>query len=405
LWLWRRARKSKEHTSSAWKLSLAGDAELATIDTSDPRSGFFYDDFSDQCSGWEINQSAASAYGYRNEAFFFELEESDQIALSNPGFSLSDVVIDVHTVQTSSAGDNSWGVVCRYLDVDNYYGFEISDDQYFTIYAFLDGEFVSLHKWSQLGSIASGEGANNRLTASCVGDMLTLSLHGQEIASVMDNRLTAGDVGLTASTYDGTGAAVQFDNLRLQRPDYASLPDVLLFDDFGDSTGGLDIEADSESAIGYLEKEYFIDVFIPDLRIWSLVGSDYDDIVVEIDTRADSPTSDNSFGVFCRYRDADNQYGFEIGNDGLHAIYALVDGEYFQLTEWKYSSAINTGEGAENHIRASCIGETLELAVNGVRLADVTDSTFRNGDVALVGATYQSGGSRVIFDNLVLRQP
>ena len=70
-----------------------------------------------------------------------------------------------------------------------------------------------------------------------------------------------------------------------------------------------------------------------------------------------------------------------------------------------FSSAINTGEGAENHIRVSCVGDTLELVVNGVKLAHVTDSTFPNGDVALVGVTYESGGSRVTFDNLVLRQP
>ena len=308
------AMAPRTKVEGTYKLSLTGDAELTTINASDPGLGFFYDDFNDQCSGWEINESPSTAYGYRDESFFFELRDTDLIALSNPGLSLSDVVIDVRTVQISSAGDNSWGVVCRYLDVDNYYGFEISDDQYYTIYAFLNGDYVALHEWTQLNSIASGDGANNRLSASCIGDELSLSLHGQEIASVLDSRLTAGDIGLTASTYDGAGAAIQFDDLRVQTPDYSSLPDVFLFEDFGDPASGWDIESDSESAVGYLENEYFIDVFVPDLWIWSLVGSDYDDIVVEVDTRVDSPTSDNSWGVFCRYSDPNNQYGFEIGN-------------------------------------------------------------------------------------------
>ena len=399
------AMSPRTKVEGTYKLNLTGDAVLTPIGGANPGSGFFYDDFSDQCSGWEINESSTSAYGYRDEAFFFKLSDTNQIALSNPGLNLSDVVIDVNTVQTASAGDNSWGVVCRYLDFDNYYGFEISDDQYFTIYAFLDGDFVSLVEWSELGSIASGDGANNRLSASCVGDRLSLSLHGQEIASVTNSRLTAGDIGLTASTYEGAGAAVQFDDLRVQTPDYAALPDVVLYEDFGDSAGGWDVESDSQSAVGYLDNEYFIDVFAPDLWIWSLAGTDYDDVVVEVDTRIDSPTPDNSWGVFCRYNDADNQYGFEIGNDGLHVIYALVSGEFIQLTDWMFSSAINTGEGAENHIRVSCVGDRLELVVNGVRLAEVTDSTFLNGDVALVGATYGSGGSRVAFDNLILRQP
>jgi hypothetical protein len=399
------AMAPRTKVEGTYKLSLTGDAELVPINASDPGSDFFYDDFSDECSGWEINESPATAYGYRDEAFFFELRETDLIALSNPGLNLSDVEIDVRTVQTSSAGDNSWGVVCRYLDVDNYYGFEISDDQYFTIYAFLNGEYLPLHEWTQLSSIASGDGANNRLSASCVGDTLGISLHGQEITSVTDNRLTAGDIGLTASTYDGAGAAIQFDDLRVLTPDYASLPDVLLFEDFNDPAGGWDIDSSAESAVGYLENEYFIDVFLPDQWIWSLVGSDYDDIVVEVDTRVESPAFDNSWGVFCRYQDANNYYGFEIGNDGLHVIYALADGEFQQLTNWMFSRSINTGIGAENHIRASCVGDTLELVVNGVRLAEVSDSAFRNGDVALLAATYGSGGSRVVFDNLVLRQP
>jgi hypothetical protein len=70
-----------------------------------------------------------------------------------------------------------------------------------------------------------------------------------------------------------------------------------------------------------------------------------------------------------------------------------------------FSTAINTGPGAENHIRVSCVGDALELVVNGVTLAEVRDSTFRSGDVALLGATYGAGGSRVLFDNLILRQP
>ncbi|MFQ5921817.1 MAG: hypothetical protein ACE5M4_03155 [Anaerolineales bacterium] len=399
------AMAPRTKVEATYKLSLAGEAALSPANNPDPGSGIFFDDFSDECSGWEINESAASAYGYRNEALYFDLKDSGQIALSNPGFSLSDVVIDVRTMQAASAGDNSWGVVCRYLDVDNYYGFEISDDQYFTIYAFLEGEFVPLQEWSQLASIATGDGAQNRLSASCVGDTLSLYLHGQEIASVTDGRLTAGDIGLTASTYDGAGARVLFDNLRVETPDYASLPDVLLYEDFGDPGGGWNIESDGERAVGYLEGEYFIDVFMPDLWTWSLVGGDYGDVVVEVDTRIDIPTTDNSWGLFCRYLDADNQYAFEIGNDGLYVIYALVGGDPVQLTDWMFSTAINTGPGAKNHIRVSCVGDELELVVNGVTLATARDSTFQRGDVALVGATYESGGSRVLFDNLVLRQP
>jgi hypothetical protein len=336
-----------------YKLSLTGDAALIQGNNLHPvAEGIFVDDFSDECSGWEINESMSTAYGYRDEAFYFDLDGHDEIALSKAGLSLSDVVLDVSTLQSTSAGDNSWGLVCRYLDVENYYGFEISDDQFFTIYAIHNGEYVVLQDWSHLPSIATGDGAQNRLSASCVGDRLSLSLHGQEIASVRDNRLTAGDIGLTASTYDGAGALILFDNLRVESPDYANLQSVLVFEDFSDPNSGWNVESNGESAVGYVDGEYFIDLAVPNIWEWSLVGGDYGDVVIEVDTHLDTPTSDNSWGVFCRYQDEENQYAFEIGNDGLYLVYALG-----------------------------------------------------SGDVALVGAAYESGGSRVLFDNLVLREP
>ena len=69
-----------------------------------------------------------------------------------------------------------------------------------------------------------------------------------------DSRLTAGDIGLTASTYDGTEATVQFDDFRVQTPDYASLPDVVLYEDFGDPAGGWDVESDSPEC-GWLSRQ------------------------------------------------------------------------------------------------------------------------------------------------------
>ena len=39
------------------------------------------------------------------------------------------------------AGDGDFGVICRYQDIDNFYGLEVSEDGYFSIWKYVDGEF------------------------------------------------------------------------------------------------------------------------------------------------------------------------------------------------------------------------------------------------------------------------
>ena len=129
------------------------------------------------------------------------------------------------------------------------------------------------------------------------------------------------------------------------------------------------------------------------------------DVDLQVDTVLESPTVDNAWGVFCRYRDVDNFYALEIGSDGLFSIYAMVAGQYVSLADFTYSDAIATGEGAENHIGVRCVGQTLSLTINGVLLAEVEDASLSRGDVALTSSTFAVGGSRVTFDNLVVRQP
>jgi hypothetical protein len=49
---------------------------------------------------------------------------------------------------------------------------------------------------------------------------------------------------------------------------------------------------------------------------------------------------------------------------------------------------------ATNQIRASCIGNELSLAVNGIPLINVTDSAFATGDVGLGVSTLAAGNGR-----------
>ena len=398
------AMAPRTKVEASYRLSLAGSASLSARPETAP--GLAYqDDFSDLCSGWGIDETSDYAYGYQDGKFFMDLPVPNVVAVSNAGLSFVDAMIEVDTAQDSTAGDNIWGVICRYLDFDNYYEFDISNDGYFAIFALLDGEFVPLQDWTPTQSIGSGDGATNQLAVSCVGETLSLAVNGVQLASVTDSRLTTGDIGFTAGTYETGGARITFDDLRVATPDYAQLEGVLLFDDFSDPASGWDEHRDAEFVLGYQEGSYFIEITAENRLEWSSAFLDAADVDVQVDTVLESPTVDNSWGVFCRYRDVDNYYALEIGSDGLFTIYAIVAGQYVTLADWTYSDAIATGEGAENHIRVRCVGQTLSLTVNGVLLAEVEDASLSGGDVALTSSTYTVGGSRVTFDNLVVWQP
>jgi hypothetical protein len=47
----------------------------------------------------------------------------------------------------------------------------------------------------------------------------------------------------------------------------------------------------------------------------------------------------------------------------------------------------------------------LSLTVNGVLLAEVQDSEFTSGDIALTATSYESDPTEVRFDNLVVTSP
>jgi hypothetical protein len=69
-----------------------------------------------------------------------------------------------------------------------------------------------------------------------------------------------------------------------------------------------------------------------------------------------------------------------------------------------HSEAILEGEGP-NHIQAECKGSRLALVVNGILIAEATDSTFSEGDIGLIVGSFDIPGVDIWFDNLMVKVP
>jgi hypothetical protein len=182
--------------------------------------------------------------------------------------------------------------------------------------------------------------------------------------------------------------------------------DVLFSDDFSDTSSGWDQENYDTGLTDYAAGEYQILVNEANYDYWANPGLNLSDVIIDVDTTRAAGPADNDIGVICRYQDVDNFYAMLISSDGFYAIAKNEGSGLSSLGQEQMlpSDAVNT-DSAENHITASCIGQTLTLSVNGVQVAQVTDDSFASGDVGLIAGTYDSPGVDVRFDNFVVRKP
>lgn len=142
---------------------------------------------------------------------------------------------------------------------------------------------------------------------------------------------------------------------------------------------------------------------------WTNPGRGFDDVIIAVDTTQLGGPDDNAYGVICRYQSTQNFYVFLISGDGYYAIGKFQSGtnQIVYLSgngQYQESEAINKGQ-APNQIQASCVGNELSLAINGVAVDSVVDSSFDTGDIGLTASTFQPGALSVQFDNVVVATP
>jgi len=376
--------------------------QTASIDPAGEQADILLaDDFSDPCSGWQLIDDNYGSVFIENGELVILSRVTDWITETNLGVSYDDVVIDVDLDLSRLTHDGYVGLACRVNASYDSYQFHIDKDNYFSIWAFIDGEWEALHDYTRLERPINRD-ADNHLRVSCVGDSLSMTLNEELLSEVTDSRLSAGDITLMAMAQGSQSVSVAFDNFVVQAGEQQGL---LLSDDFSNSSSGWDIYRDNDVDQGYEDGSYFIEVSGSGWFLPGLSNRYFDDVIIDVDTVLETPAGDNSYGVICRSMSDGSLYSFDIDAIGAYSINALIGGQWETLTDWVASESINTGEGAKNHMRVSCIGDTLSFSVNGELLTEVQDDSLPNGDIGLSVSTYSQGGARILFDNLKVREP
>jgi hypothetical protein len=203
--------------------SAVGGANLPGVPTTAPQNPtseiLYQDDFSDTNSGWPINVDTDKSASYSDGQYLLQSFPAKQDVWAHPGEFFSDVRVEVDATKSLGPDNNDFGVVCRFVDDDNFYFFIISSDGYQAIGKYQAGEFSYLSSDQMESTSGINPGASlNKVRADCIGSTLTLYANGQQLSSVTDTSFATGDVGLIVGTFEDPNVGILFDNFVVYKP-------------------------------------------------------------------------------------------------------------------------------------------------------------------------------------------
>lgn len=183
-----------------------------------PGSVLFQDDFSLPNSGFDHFMTAEGIMDYDKGGYRILVNALQTNFWATPRKNFPDVRMEVDTGKLGGPDENRIGLLCRYSD-NNYYFFLITSDGYYGVGIYYSGKAILLGQNEMWRNENIKKGlAVNHLRADCAGNMLAFYVNGFQVASVQNDTLKSGDVGLVVGTFAQPGADVVFDNFVVLKP-------------------------------------------------------------------------------------------------------------------------------------------------------------------------------------------
>ncbi|HEY60125.1 MAG TPA: trypsin-like peptidase domain-containing protein [Anaerolineae bacterium] len=176
----------------------------------------FQDDFSDPSTGWPTISDNTGSVGYSNGTYEIDVHKTEYMKWVLGGVNYRDLIIAVKTKVINSVGNGDYGLVCRYVNNENFYMLEITEDAYYSIFKYQQGERVTILDWQfsvELQDLTSAD-----IEVMCIGDTLTIIVNGKALGQASDTSFSRGDYGILVGTWDTAGFKVAFDDLIVQQP-------------------------------------------------------------------------------------------------------------------------------------------------------------------------------------------
>jgi len=189
--------------------------------------------------------------------------------------------------------------------------------------------------------------------------------------------------------------------VRASGPTFPAAPILLLSDDFSDPASGFAVLSDADGGVEYSDGSLRFTVLTEGVRWYSYSGrAEEQDVEIEASAQLLSGPSLSELAILCRWSGVGDFTALAVRGDGAVGIWQVRGRVTTWLLDWTEAPGFVVRPGEPFRMTASCRGTELELAVNEIVLAQVTDPQPSAGDVALMAGLGEAGELVVLFDDL-----
>lgn len=190
----------------------------------------------------------------------------------------------------------------------------------------------------------------------------------------------------------------------------SSSANLLLRDDFSNSSSGWGTGTDADSSVEYVGRGLDMTLYKASYFVYSNPNDKtYQNVHIDVTIENNSTEEIATFGVMCDQQSAsDAYYYFGISPNGEYAISkAEIGKEDTVMTnngEWLASDLIPKNAGSYK-LGADCGNGTLTLYVEGKKVDSVQDGTYSQGMVGVFAwSAKEQSGTSVVFHDFVMTE-
>lgn len=167
--------------------------------------------------GWHTEENDRFHFAFQDGSYVIGVDIRNAAVWSIRDDAYSDVILETSAQRLNGPQDGYYGVVCRQVDSDNYYGLAIGSDGAYGILKMVDGKMDFLVDGSAPDGVIHAD-APNLVRGECIGETLTLFANGQKLAETQDSDLGSGATGLLAGTHSNPGFEALFNTFKIYQP-------------------------------------------------------------------------------------------------------------------------------------------------------------------------------------------
>jgi hypothetical protein len=167
--------------------------------------------------GWHTEENDRFHFAFQDSGYVIGVDIRNAAVWSIRDDAYSDVILETSAQRLNGPQDGYYGVVCRQVDSDNYYGLAIGSDGAYGILKMMDGKMDFLVEGSAPGGVIHAD-TPNLVRGECIGETLTLFANDQKLAEAQDSDLGSGATGLLAGTHSNPGFEAFFKTFKIYQP-------------------------------------------------------------------------------------------------------------------------------------------------------------------------------------------